>query len=118
MSDKKVVNLNEKACSVCKAEFRAEHLDKDGRCSVCVEVGLMPGVKSEQDYVQEHKVRREEIKVIVREVLKEIEEENAPEPDELTVFAEKECKICGKKFTPRTPAQARCDDCIEATKGK
>ncbi len=110
--------IDDAGCSVCKAEFHKTDLDEHGRCPLCVSNNLMPGLKEDQDFVKQDKsVSRKEIEEIVREVLAKIEQEKqelAAESD--GKFTTQICKVCGKEFTPRAPAQKRCQDCIDEAK--
>ena len=118
MGDKKVMKLDEAQCSVCKNDFLTPSLDAMGRCTVCASQGLTPGTKAKQDYIQSDAERRDELKVLIREVLQEIkdEESEAHQPDIPVAFAPKVCKVCGKEFIPRAPAQSRCDECLADAK--
>ena len=62
-------SIKDKACSVCKAEFREEALDEHGRCFRCAESGLMPGAITEQEYVQRTAQRREDLIDLISEVV-------------------------------------------------
>lgn len=110
--------IDDAGCSVCKAEFRKTDLDEHGRCSVCASKGLMPGFKTEQDFIKQDKsVSRAEIETIVREVLEKMEKERKEQEEEQSgKLATKTCKVCGKEFVPRAPAQMRCDSCIAEAK--
>ena len=114
MADKKVFELKEKECLACKAFFREELIDNSNRCPECVKNGTPVGVKAKQDIVQSAEVDYLKLKDMVRKILQELEDEKKEDTE--TVFAPKDCKICGKQFTPRTPAMTRCDECIEAAK--
>jgi len=111
MEDKKVMKLDDGACSVCKADFFKKDLDEQGRCHVCSKAGLQPGGKPKQDYIQQSipKMDREEVKKLIREVLAEIkEEDNLVKP---AAFAPKICAKCGQEFIPNSPAQKICNAC-------
>jgi formate dehydrogenase assembly factor FdhD len=116
------MKIDEASCSVCKAEFFKKDLDETGRCPECVKHNLVPGFKVEQDFVKQDKsVSRAEIEKIVREVLIKIElekeEKKREEADEQAGnFSAKICKICGKEFIPRAPAQQRCQECLDSAK--
>lgn len=107
--------IDDAGCSVCKAEFRKTDLDEHGRCSLCASQNLMPGLKEDQDFVKQDKsISRKEIEEIVREVLAKIEKEKQELEDEKEgKFTAQVCKICGKEFIPRAPAQKRCQSCID-----
>lgn len=110
--------LHEKECGACKAFFRDTLIDASGRCPVCVEENNPVGGKQKQDYIQEESMKKENLKALIREVLQELkdEEEREKEEEKETAFAPKICKVCGKEFVPRAPAQQRCETCIENEK--
>ena len=113
MGDIKKVVIDDQSCSVCKADFLKKDLDEQGRCHVCKKAGLLPGLKAEQEYVQktQPKMDRAEIKELVREVLRELkEEENLAKP---ASFAPKVCTKCKQEFVPESPAQKTCNNCKE-----
>ena len=110
--DNKVFKFEEAPCSCCEAHFLKSALDEEGRCKICAERGLKPGLVEEQEYIKSPEQQREELKILVKELLKEIQEEKEAEKKQ-KAFAPKPCKKCKKEFVPRSPAHVICDTCQE-----
>jgi len=115
MNDAKISDLlNEAKCSCCEQNFLKTALDEDGRCSVCAERGLTAGTfKEEFEKIKSPEQQREELKVLIKEILRELKDEEKEEKL-AKAYKPKPCKKCKEVFTPRSPAHVICDDCQEA----
>jgi hypothetical protein len=120
MNHVELFKFEEAECPVCEAMFRKEVLadDEYGRCPICAVSGHTSKNKPEQEFIKTDKMKREELKVLLKELLDEIKDEKRADDIE-AAFKPKKCTRCGNEFLPRSPAMKVCDDCqVQARKEK
>jgi hypothetical protein len=89
-------------------------MDEEGRCSSCAAANYMPGDASnlhEKDVIKSEGQQREELKELIKTLMKEIMEEKEA-TKVVNKFKPKECTECGETFQPRSPNQQRCNECV------
>ncbi len=105
--------VNERQCDFCKCDFVAkegETLCKD--CALHGYTATTPKTTEGQDIIQSEQKKMKDLKALIKTCIREYFEEQ--KQAKVDAMAPKECKGCGKEFTPRAPAQAFCDTCREA----
>lgn len=102
--------LDECTCAACGNSFYKTAIGEDGRCSLCVKENRYSGDTEEVDYIETNKNRKLELKVLIKEVLEEMKEEERVSKME-KMFEPRKCKKCGAEFIPMAPANLYCNDC-------
>lgn len=110
---------NELDCPICACSFLPDSPGQD-KCLSCTKLGLTPQDKNKEDKdtIQSEQRRLDDLKSLIRQIVKEVLEEIATEKKTKKILLPKKCVKCEKEFTPRCPAQKICDECAKKSKNK